>query len=111
MHLRHSPERDDAVWISPRHPDRERLLARPAGDGPSPPEPSGEILATLTRRSREGPDQELRVSLEEYNGHPFLRLQLWDRGRGGWWPLKGKAISVRMDEARAVAEVLLEGID
>ena len=81
------------VWVSPRHPDRERLMARQQGVADqAPPEPSGETLAAFPRRGRFGEDQELRVVLDQYEGHRYLAIRLWQRdGRSGaWWPLRGK---------------------
>jgi hypothetical protein len=48
------------MWIKPGHvPDR-----------PSPPEDTGERLVTFPR----GDHQELRVTLAEFKGSPFVRL-------------------------------------
>jgi hypothetical protein len=76
-------------------------------------EESGERLATFARKgSRGGPDAELRVSLDHYQGHPFISIRVWEQGRDRrWWPVKGKGVSVRVAEARGVAEALLEALD
>lgn len=70
--------------------------------------PTGRLLACFPRRGSEGAEQEVRVVLDEYQGHAYLAIRLWQRdGRtGAWWPLKGKGVSVRMSEAQGVAEVL-----
>jgi hypothetical protein len=98
------------VWVSPSHPDRSRLLSRQTGQA-RPPEPDGQVLATFPRRSREGPDAELRVILQEYQGHKFLGVSLWERGTGGFWPVKGKSVSIRRGEARQFAEAIVRGLD
>jgi hypothetical protein len=97
------------VYVSDRHPQRDQLLARRTG-GPRPPEPDGQVLATFPRRSREGPDAELRVILQEYQGHEFIGVSLWERGTGGFWPARGKTLSIRRGEARQFAEAVLAGL-
>ena len=83
--------------------------------GPAPrpaPEPSGELVAAFARPGfRGGPDGELRVSVDEYQGHSFISLRLWERGTDGeWWPTK-KGISVRLGEAEGVADALMRGLE
>jgi hypothetical protein len=93
------------MYVSKNHPDYERLTAprTPA----AAPEPSGEVLATFPRKAHDGPECELRVSLEEYQGNPFVSVRVWERDQAGqWWPTK-KGVSVRMGEADGVAEALL----
>lgn len=63
----------------------------------------GEVLARAAR-----PDgTELRVSVHEFNGAKFIRVALW---QPNGWPVKGKAVAVRMGEvptvARGIADVL-----
>jgi hypothetical protein len=102
------------VYVSVRHPDRERLLARQHQSAQATaPEPTGEVLARFPRRGPDGVEQELRVVRDEYQGHRYLAVRLWQRdGRTGqWWPLKGKGISVRLSEAQGVAEALVEGLE
>ena len=55
-----------------------------------------------------GEPQRLRVSLENYEGHDYISVRLWqeDHARRGWWPLSGKGISIRLREAEGVAEAL-----
>jgi len=92
------------VWVSPSHPDRDRLLGLASA---AAPEPSGEVLATFPRKGPGGRDQELRVVLDEYQGHRYIAIRLWQRdGRGGWWPVKGKGVSIRLREAEGVAVAL-----
>jgi hypothetical protein len=98
------------VWVSPKHPDRERLLGRQQAQAP---EPSGQVLASFPRRGQHGEEQALRVCLDEYRGHPFVQVRLWQRdGRSGdWWPVKGKGISIRIAEAEGVIEALGRALD
>ena len=55
-----------------------------------------------------GEPQRLRMSLENYEGHDYISVRLWqeDHARRGWWPLSGKGISIRLREAEGVAEAL-----
>jgi hypothetical protein len=63
----------------------------------------GRRLATFPR----DPTTELRVTLAEYQGHPYISLRVWERGRDGrWWPVKGKGCSVRIAEAEGLADAL-----
>src|SRR5690349_2331793 len=91
----------------PREPFR--LQPAPARRPAAPPEPTGELLATFPRM-RDGVEQELRVYLDEYRGHPYLSIRVWELGRGGYWPLAGKGVSIRLAEAQGVAEALLEAL-
>lgn len=67
-----------------------------------PPEPSGELLVSIAR----GESEQLRVSLDEYEGHPFISIRLWAMDRGGaWWPTK-KGVTVRVRELGQVITAL-----
>lgn len=81
------------MWVKPGHtPDR-----------PKPPAESGERLAVFPR----GEGSELRVTLAEFNGNPFISLRVWEQNQAGdWWPVKGKGCSVRLSEAGGLAEAL-----
>lgn len=89
--------RSPALWKNPRG----NRPTEPQG----PPQEHGERLATFAR----GRDQELRVSLAEFEGHPYVALRVWQIApdiTGTWWPVKGKGCSIRMAEASQLAEVL-----
>jgi hypothetical protein len=90
------------MWVNPRFATEQQQPDRPQ----APPEPAGPVLAALLRRSRDKPDQELRLILETFNGHPYLRLQLWEQGRDGWWPMRGRSVTVRMSEVADLADAL-----
>jgi hypothetical protein len=94
------------MYVSPKHPDREKLLARQKA---SPPEEQGRRLATFPR----GPGGELRVTLSEYQGRPFLMLKLWERGQDGQlWPTPGKGTcSVRIAELEGMIGALREAVE
>ena len=83
------------MWRNPNLPQAER---------PQPPQESGERLACFPR----GQDQEQRITLDEYQGHRYVRLQVWqlDRSNQTWWPVKGKGASIRLAEVAELAEVL-----
>jgi hypothetical protein len=69
-----------------------------------PPLERGRRLAAF-RRGRHG-EEELRVTLDEYEGHPYVAIRLWVEGEDGtWYPTK-KGTSVRMAECGELAEVL-----
>jgi len=94
------------VYVSPRHPDYDRLKARASGveaSAPAPPAETGQRLAVFPR----GEGVEMRVSLAEYEGHPYIALRVWERNAAGeWWPVKGKGCSLRLSEAGPLAEAL-----
>jgi hypothetical protein len=74
------------MWRNPKYP------------GPPPPTPpadDAERLATFPR----GDGRELRISMAEYQGHPYISLRVWMTGQDGqMWPVKGKGCSVRLRE-------------
>lgn len=79
---------------------------------PGPPQEAGIRLATFPRSGREG-ESELRVSLDDYEGHEFVSVRVWTKsawGTPGWWPSK-KGVSVRLGEAEGVARALLAALD
>ena len=82
------------MWRNPNYP---------APAPPAPPQEQGERLATFPR----GDGVELRVTLSEYQGRPYIGLRVWERGQdGAWWPVRGKGCSVRLTEAAELAEAL-----
>ena len=85
---------------------RDQLPPPPTGGGP--PQDLGHRLLTLPR----GHDEELRLSLDAYEGRPFLNLRIWTRdpaGRG-WWPSK-RGVTFKLRELADVAEALAEALD
>jgi hypothetical protein len=85
---------------------RSQLPPPPAGGGP--PRDLGHRLLTLPR----GHDEELRLSLDAYEGHPFLNVRIWTRdtdGRG-WWPSK-RGVTFKLRELADVAEALAAALD
>jgi len=53
--------------------------------------------------------EELRVTLAEYEGHPYVSLRVWAPGTDGRpWPVKGKGCSIRIAELADVADALLD---
>jgi hypothetical protein len=82
------------MWLKPGYePDR-----------PKPPPDDGERLATFQR----GQDQEMRVTLAEYQGHPYINFRVWspDPQTGELWPARGKGCSIRMAELPELVEAL-----
>jgi hypothetical protein len=83
------------MWVSPNHPNPPRR--------PDAPRENGERLATFARHGGE----ELRVSLAEFNGHPFISLRVWAPGPDGQLlPVRGKGVSVKLREVAGLAEAL-----
>jgi hypothetical protein len=61
-----------------------------------PPADRGKVLATFPRTGyQDKPDTELRLTLNEYQGRPYLELKGWARGEGGaFWPMPGRSVTV-----------------
>ena len=74
------------------------------GEPRTPPQESGDRLATLSR----GPDEELRVNWDRYNDRNFVSLRVWKRQRGQWWPAHGCSVRIRelADFAEAIATAI-----
>jgi hypothetical protein len=69
---------------------------------PKPPEEPGRLV-TFTR----GDGIELRVSMAEYEGRPYVALRVWERGSDGeWYPVKGRGCSVRLGECDQLGAAL-----
>ncbi len=98
------------MWTNPRY--RELTGREPPGRATAEaPEPSGETLATFPRKGPDGAQQELRVVLDEYQGHGYIAVRLWQADQAGaFWPLKGKGVSIRLSEAEGVADALREAL-
>lgn len=91
--------------------DAARQLRQVAPSSPGsrgrPPQENGERLATIAR----GTDEQLRLSWAEYNGANFLNLRVWKRIEDGWWPERGKGLTVRMNELADFAEGVAAAMD
>jgi hypothetical protein len=86
------------VWIKPGYTPEGMTQT-------APPTESGRRLLTLPR-SRGA--EELRLTLDVFEGHEFLALRLWNRNaHGEWWPTP-KGCSIRLHEAGQLARVLAE---
>ena len=95
------------AWVNPRYRELTRQEPpKPPSSTATAPEPSGQLLATCARSKRDGPDEEFRVVLDEYEGHPYISLRLWVRSDAGWVPTK-KGVSCRISEAQTVADALV----
>lgn len=89
------------MYVSSRHPDRERLTSR---ESALPPTPTGETLFDF---EREQGNARVRGSLETFNGHSFVRCQTWERGTAGrWWPRRSAAVTFRLRELDEVVRAL-----
>ncbi len=88
-----------------RNPDR------PQPEPSKPPDPSGRLISASERSGRGmGPDTELRVTLDEFKGNPYLSLRVWTKAQNGNWFPTQKGVSVRLGEAEDVAGALIEGV-
>jgi hypothetical protein len=92
-----------AMWVNPKLRQAESDTA-----AASPPAERGRRLATFPRGDR----AELRVTLDEYEGRPFVSLRVWEADRPGapLWPAKGKGCSLRLSEIGGFLEALA-GLD
>ena len=71
---------------------------------PQPPADAGVQLLTIPR----GKDEELRLRIKDYEGHPFISVEKWKANvHGDWWPQKG-SVSIRVRELTEVAAALEE---
>ena len=66
----------------------------------------GRLLATLPRYRSDGTPQEMRVTLDEWNGSTFVRLALWTRYPNGWVPDRGRFATIRKAELAEVRRAL-----
>jgi hypothetical protein len=64
----------------------------------------GEPLATFERDQGRA---KLCVTLDSYEGHPYLTLRLWRRDASGCWKATTRETTVRLSEAPRLAEVLV----
>jgi hypothetical protein len=70
---------------------------------PVPPGETGRRISTIPR----GDNEELRISWDEFNSHPYLSLRLWTRDRQGrWWPDARRGLSIRLRELEDVRTAL-----
>jgi hypothetical protein len=69
------------------------------------PAERGRRLATFDRSTPKA-EEEFRVSLDEYDGHPYVSLRVWSLMDGQWWPVKGRGCSVRIAECADLAAAL-----
>jgi hypothetical protein len=89
-----------------------QLDTRPPSAPREAPTPSGELVASFARPGYGGkPAGEVRVTLDEYQGHRYLGLRLWEAGQGGAWFPTRKGLSVRLSEAEDMAGALLRGLE
>ena len=78
-----------------------------ASPAPQAPDP-GEVLAEVPR----GDGTVLRVAWRTFEGKPFATIAVWERGTAGaWWPVKGKAVTVRVRELGEVLEGLVKAAE
>jgi hypothetical protein len=85
---------------------RARSIVAARSDAPSerPAPDPGVLLAEVPRAD----GTRLRVAWRSVEGHPFVTVAVWERGRGdAWWPVKGKQVSVRRGELGAVLEAFI----
>ena len=87
------------MWLNPKYRNQPP---------PGPPPDPGRVLATLPR----GFGEQLRVTLAEYEGHPYVSLRVWAPGPDGkLWPVKGEGCSIRISELGEVAEAPAEALE
>jgi hypothetical protein len=70
---------------------------------PSPPESRGVLVATFPRARGE----ELRATLDEYQGRRYARLQVWQCSTSGAaWQVRGKGCSIKPGEVADLTAAL-----
>ena len=80
---------------------------KPSAPKRTPPDP-GEVLAEVPR----GDGTVFRVAWRTLEGRPFVTLAVWERGTAGaWWPVQGKAVTVRVRELGEVLEGLVKAAE
>lgn len=70
---------------------------------PAPREAPPEVLLAIKRNDSE----ELRLTRQTFNGHPFLGLRIWFKAADGAFYPTPKGVSIRYRDARKIAEALL----
>lgn len=79
----------------------------PKAGGGKALEDSGIRLATFSR-----PEGELRFTWNEYEGKPYLRLQLWSKSDdGSFWPVKGQGFTIKIKDLPDLAEGVQKALD
>ena len=89
---------------------RAAVVKFPAPTRPAPPQAPdpGVVLAEVPR----GDGTVLRVAWRTLEGRPFVTLAVWERGTAGaWWPVQGKAVTVRVRELGEVLEGLVKAAE
>jgi hypothetical protein len=91
------------MWVNPKYANQ--APQQPA----NPPEEDGQRLATFPRRRRDT-DEQMRVSLSEFNGFAYINFRLWtrDASTATWWPVRGKGCSIRASEIGPLIKALTE---
>lgn len=74
-----------------------------------PRETGTRLLTILRPGSRNKPPMELRVVLDEYEGHKFLGLRLWEQGSDRNFYPTPKGITIRPREVYEVIRALCAG--
>lgn len=75
-------------------------------DGREREQEEGELLVALPRQGPDRMPQEMRITLERYQGHAYVRAQLWADTVNGWRPLAGKIATFRKAEVVDVIQAL-----
>jgi hypothetical protein len=69
----------------------------------TPPVEEGRRLATCDR----GPLEELRITWQEYQGHPFVNVRVWERGTdGAWYPKPDRGVALKVRELLRVSHAI-----
>lgn len=91
----------DATAVRPDLLARARAAIASAPPAPPtrPPPDKGDVCGELARAD----GSSLVVAVKEYEGHQFVSVAVWSGG----WPVKGKAVTVRLGELAQVLEALV----
>lgn len=71
---------------------------------------SDDERGTIIGMAARGPREELRATMAEYNGRPYIDLRVWSFDNGKWRPTT-RGVSVRSSEANQVSEWIKRGFN
>jgi len=101
-----------AQSASARTGDREpsQDTATAGNERPQAPQETGRRLATFARPGYgKKPAQELRVTVDNFNGNDYLGARVWERGQGGHWYPTANGISIRRGEILGFIKAIVAG--
>ncbi len=78
----------------------------------TPPEDTARRLVTLSRTTKDGQAEELRLSWSEYEGRPYVSVRWWTQdANGSWWPEKARGFTIRVRELPEFADGIAQALE